>query len=162
MLEGVVKYGVVWVSTIFWLKKTIVFRMNENKLSSKLEDTIWINAWYDPLASSCSFSQCMTLVDIFGEGNYKLVLGVSNANPLLRANTVINEKQMEAKLRTFKGTTLLDEITLIDTPVAVVSYYPDNKAPKKPFIAVACNNAIFLYKNLQPFHRFLTPSTPVE
>ncbi|XP_030825867.1 Bardet-Biedl syndrome 1 protein [Camarhynchus parvulus] len=38
--------------------------------------SLWLEAHEDPLAGLCSFPGCMALVDLHGDGDHKLVVGV--------------------------------------------------------------------------------------
>jgi Bardet-Biedl syndrome 1 protein len=111
--------------------------------ASAAKDTkksFWLDAWTDPLANLQAFSECMVLADLNGDGDYKLVV----ADQLKR-------------LRVFKGTSLVHEKQLLDVPVAVASYCMDYQTPRRPIVAVASSNNVFLYRNLEPYYKFSLP-----
>ena len=79
----------------------------------------------------------MTLADIYADGDYKLVIadlgnGLSNM-----------------KLKVFKGTTMIQQNTIMDLPTGVASFYMDTNEPKTPAVAVASGPYIYVYKNLR-------------
>eukprot|EP00965_Chrysotila_dentata_P224863 6194432-Pleurochrysis_carterae.AAC.5 len=76
---------------------------------------VWLHAWHDPVATLSAYSPCVRLADIFADGDSKLL--VANA---------------DKKLKIYKGTTLLSENILLDTPVAIAVFYPDNRKPAIP------------------------------
>ncbi|KAF0976347.1 hypothetical protein FDP41_004653 [Naegleria fowleri] len=123
----------------------------------EMNNHVWINAWYDPLATVTAMSQCMMFCDINGDGDYKLVAATSGKNPLESKKT----KQTH-RLRVYKGTGIISENILLEEPVAIASYYTDYQSPKRPMILVASTNKLFLYKNLQPFFKFCIPSKKID
>ncbi|GFS80161.1 bardet-Biedl syndrome 1 protein [Nephila pilipes] len=109
----------------------------------------WLNAHYDPLATLYTFSSCMCLADLHGDGDYKLIvadLGTGTHN---------------MKLKVYKGTHLFSEHTIIDLPTGVVSFHMDTCDPRSPAIAVASGAHIYIYKNMRPFYKFTLPAPPV-
>jgi hypothetical protein len=60
---------------------------------------IWIDAWYDPLASVCAHSSCMALCDINGDGDSKLIIASSGNNPLAKFGSVVTTN----RLKVYKG-----------------------------------------------------------
>jgi hypothetical protein len=60
---------------------------------------IWINAWYDPLANVCAHSSCMSLCDINGDGDSKLIIASSGANPLMKLGLPVTAH----RLKVYKG-----------------------------------------------------------
>lgn len=116
----------------------------ESSKSSK-----WLHAHYDPLATLYTFSSCMCLADLHGDGDYKLIvadLGTGTYN---------------MKLKVYKGTHLLSEHTIIDLPTGVVSFHMDTCDPRSPAIAVASGAHIYIYKNMRPFYKFTLPALEV-
>jgi len=137
--------------------------------STDTSSKFWIDAWYDPLSASPALQSCICLADINGDGDHKLLIGISNANPLSKTNlTSNNNSNMSShsqtsahnRLKVLKGTTVVSENILLEEPVAICSFYPDYKTPRKPIVAVACGGFVFLYKNLQPFFKFIIPAQP--
>lgn len=110
----------------------------------------WLNAHYDPLATLYTFSSCMCLVDLQGDGDYKLIiadLGTGSYN---------------MKLKVYKGTNLLSEHTIIDIPTGVVAFHMNTGDTKAPAIAVASGANIYVYKNMRPFYKFTLPTLEVS
>lgn len=70
---------------------------------------VWLNAWYDPLASAAVLSNCMTIADLYGDGDYKLVAAICANNPLAKNN--VNNQQQQHKLRVYKGKIIIIILT---------------------------------------------------
>ena len=43
-------------------------------VQSSPERKIWLDAWYDPVASLAAFSSCVQLVDLNSDGDFKLLV----------------------------------------------------------------------------------------
>ncbi|KAG8146716.1 hypothetical protein E2320_013833 [Naja naja] len=108
----------------------------------------WLDAYYDPVANLHTFSSCVTLADLHGDGNHKLVVGNFGSTG------------HEMKLKVYQGTTLLSENTLPDLPTSVVSFLMELHEPRMPALAVASGPYIYVYKNLRPYFKFTLP--PME
>ena len=68
---------------------------------------VWLDAWYDPVASLRAHTPCVRLADLHGDGDSKLLVAGA-----------------DRKLRVYKGTYLLSENVLLDAPVAICAFYP--------------------------------------
>ena len=99
---------------------------------------IWLHAWHDPVAGLKSFTSCVRLADLSGDGESKLLV----------AGT-------DKRLKIYKGTTLLSENMLLAAPVSVCVFYPDAK--KAPSVGVAAGPFVFIYRNLRPYYKFSLP-----
>ena len=109
----------------------------------------WLDAHHDSLSNIYTFSSCLALSDLSGDGDYKLVvadLGTGDFN---------------MKLRVYKGTQLVTENTLIDLPTGVVTFHMDTTHPPIPAIAVASASHIYIYKNLRPYFKFTLPTLDI-
>ena len=109
----------------------------------------WLEAHKDPLSNIYTFSSCLALSDLSGDGDYRLVvadLGTGDFN---------------MKLRVYKGTQLITENTLIDLPTGVVTFHMDSTHPPIPAIAVASASHIYIYKNLRPYFKFTLPTLDI-
>lgn len=102
--------------------------------------SVWLHAWHDPVAGLKSFSPCVRLADLQGDGDSKLLVASS-----------------DKKLKIYTGTTLLSENVLLDAPVSICTFYPDAKPPRTPLVAVAAGPFVFIYKNLRPWYKFSLP-----
>ncbi|KAL9653887.1 hypothetical protein ABK040_012946 [Willaertia magna] len=131
--------------------------MSEISSSTLRDANIWINAWYDPLAGVSSFSSCIALSDINGDGDFKLITATSNKNPL-----DIKKTKGNSKLRVYKGTGIINESVLLEEPIGIVSFYSDYSSPRRPTIAVASGSSLYLYKNLQPYYKLTLPAKFVD
>ncbi|XP_068081966.1 Bardet-Biedl syndrome 1 protein homolog [Anabrus simplex] len=110
----------------------------------------WLDAYTEPHAAIYTFSHCITLADLNGDGDFKLVmadLGTGSAN---------------IKLKVYKGTSLMTESTLIDVPTGVVAFHMDTSDPRIPAVAVASGYNIYVYKNMRPYFKFSLPSLDVN
>uniref|UniRef100_A0A670Z4D8 Bardet-Biedl syndrome 1 n=1 Tax=Pseudonaja textilis TaxID=8673 RepID=A0A670Z4D8_PSETE len=105
----------------------------------------WLDAYYDPVANLHTFSSCVTLADLHGDGDHKLVVGNFGSTG------------HEMKLKVYQGTTLLSENTLPDLPTSVVSFLMELHEPCMPALAVASGPYIYVYKNLRPYFKFTLP-----
>lgn len=104
----------------------------------------WLNAWFDPVASISAFSQCMRFVDLDGNGDSNFVVAT-----------------LDQKLKVYRGTALVAEHKLLDTPVALCAFYTDMSTPRTPAIAVAAGSHVYVYRNLRPYFKFTVPSVEV-
>eukprot|EP01048_Picozoa_sp_COSAG05_P023964 COSAG05_NODE_5425_length_1178_cov_1.053753_2_plen_245_part_00 len=105
---------------------------------------VWLDAWYDPVAGLKTHGGCVRLADLYGDGDSKLLVA-----------------DLDRKLSVFKGTAMISDRALLDIPVAIACYYPDNVSPRCPTVGVAAGPHIFIYRNLRPHYRFTVPSIPV-
>jgi len=110
----------------------------------------WLDAHYDPVAGLYTFTQCMTLADIYSDGDFKLVIAD------------LGNGQTNMKLKVFKGATMIQQNTIMDLPTGVSAFYMDTNDPKTPAVAVASGPYIYVYKNLRPYYKFTLPSLPVN
>ena len=112
--------------------------------ANKDEASVWLDAWHDPVAGLKTHGSCVRLVDLYGDGDSKLLVA-----------------DIDRKLTVFKGTAMISDHALLDTPVAIACYYPDNSTPRCPTVGVAAGPHIFIYRNLRPHYRFTVPATPI-
>ncbi|RZF38275.1 hypothetical protein LSTR_LSTR008998 [Laodelphax striatellus] len=106
----------------------------------------WIDAYSDPKAEIRTFSSCLTLGDLNGDNEYKLILAD------------LGSGSGHVKLKVYKGTSLSSEIVLLDFPSAVVSIYTDTNEPRIPGLAVSCGCHVLVYRNCRPYFKFCMPS----
>ncbi|XP_028658847.1 Bardet-Biedl syndrome 1 protein [Erpetoichthys calabaricus] len=116
-----------------------------NEVNSK-----WLDAHYDPVANLYTFSSCVALADLNGDGESKLVVGD------------LGSGASNMKLKVFKGTSLMTENTLLDLPTGLVAFHMDQNEPRTPAIAVASGPFIYVYKNLRPYFKFTLPPLEVN
>nr|XP_006129762.1 Bardet-Biedl syndrome 1 protein isoform X1 [Pelodiscus sinensis] len=113
----------------------------------------WLDAHYDPMANLYTFSSCIALADLHGDGDYKLVVGdLGMAGHTMR-------------LKVYRGTGLASESTLLDLPAAVATFLMDQNEPRTPAVAVASGPFVYVYKNLRPYFKFTLPpldANPLE
>ncbi|XP_072277428.1 BBSome complex member BBS1 isoform X4 [Pyxicephalus adspersus] len=110
------------------------------------ESSKWLDAHYDPVAGLNTFSSCIALADLHGDGEYKMVVGDMGNGPY------------NMKLKVYKGTSLLSENALLDMPTGVVAFLMDQNEPRTPAVAVASGPFIYVYKNLRPYFKFTLPA----
>ncbi|XP_041099219.1 Bardet-Biedl syndrome 1 protein isoform X1 [Polyodon spathula] len=121
----------------------------ENKDNTEANSK-WLDAHYDPVANLNTFSSCVALADLNGDGESKLVvgdLGMGGCN---------------MKLKVYKGTTLMTENALLDLPTGLTAFLMDQNEPRTPAIAVASGPFIYVYKNLRPYFKFTLPPLEVN
>ncbi|XP_078064398.1 BBSome complex member BBS1-like [Mustelus asterias] len=113
-------------------------------------NTKWLDAHYDPVANLYTFSSCVALADLHGDGENTLIVGD------------LGTGQHNMKLKVYKGTTMLSENTLIDLPTGVVTFLMDTSEPRTPAVAVASGPYVYIYKNLRPYFKFTLPLLEVN
>uniref|UniRef100_A0A7N5JL06 BBSome complex member BBS1 n=1 Tax=Ailuropoda melanoleuca TaxID=9646 RepID=A0A7N5JL06_AILME len=118
-------------------------RAESNEASSK-----WLDAHYDPMANIHTFSACLALADLHGDGEYKLVvgdLGPGGQHPCLKV---------------LKGPTVLTETPLPALPAAAATFLMEQHEPRTPALALASGPCVYVYKNLRPYFKFSLPQLP--
>ncbi|XP_041829644.1 Bardet-Biedl syndrome 1 protein [Melanotaenia boesemani] len=110
----------------------------------------WLDAHHDPVAGLYTFSSCVDLADLSGDGESRLVVGD------------LGTGSSGMKLKVYRGTALMSESTLLDLPAGLVAFFMDLHEPRIPAVAVASGPCIYVYKNLRPFFKFTLPSLEVN
>ncbi|XP_022078553.1 Bardet-Biedl syndrome 1 protein homolog [Acanthochromis polyacanthus] len=110
----------------------------------------WLDAHYDPVAGLYTFSSCVDLADLSGDGESRLVVG----------DLGLGGSGM--KLKVYRGTALMSESTLLDLPAGLVAFFMDLHEPRIPAVAVASGPCIYVYKNLRPYFKFTLPGLEVN
>ncbi|KAM8889205.1 BBSome complex member BBS1 isoform 1-T2 [Synchiropus picturatus] len=110
----------------------------------------WLDAHYDPVAGLHTFSSCMDLADLSGDGETRLVVGD------------LGSGSTGMKLKVFRGTALLSESVLLDLPAGLVAFFMDLHEPRIPAVAVASGPCVYVYKNLRPYFKFTLPGLEVN
>ncbi|XP_042252634.1 Bardet-Biedl syndrome 1 protein [Thunnus albacares] len=109
----------------------------------------WLDAHYDPVACLNTFSSCVALADLSGDGESRLVVGDLGGLAGM-------------KLKVYRGTALLSESTLLDLPAGLVAFFMDLHEPRIPAVAVASGPCVYVYKNLRPYFKFTLPGSEVN
>lgn len=122
----------------------------------------WMCAWKDPLANIKTISNCIKLGDVKGDGEARLLIADQNQ-----------------KFSIYKGTTIETEYNLIDVPLAITLFYSEVSKNRNDFsffyfnnqlilfskaipnIAIVCESAVFIYKNLKPYFKFVLHVTEI-
>ena len=112
----------------------------------KEESSLWLNAWYDPLASLKTFTPMVRLGDLSSDGDMKLVI------------CDVEKKTMKI----YKGTNLLLVNQLLDMPVACCVTYAEEATPRIATIAVAAGHHVFIYRQLRPYKKWSCPNIDVS
>ncbi|XP_008297331.1 BBSome complex member BBS1 [Stegastes partitus] len=110
----------------------------------------WLDAHYDPVAGLYTFSSCVDLADLSGDGESRLVVGD------------LGSGCSGMKLKVYRGTALMSESTLLDLPAGLVAFFMDLHEPRIPAVAVASGPCIYVYKNLRPYFKFTLPGLEVN
>ncbi|XP_074475262.1 BBSome complex member BBS1 [Sebastes fasciatus] len=110
----------------------------------------WLDAHYDPVAGLYTFSSCVDLADLSGDGESRLVVGD------------LGSGSSGMKLKVYRGTALMSESTLLDLPSGLVAFFMDLHEPRIPAVAVASGPCIYVYKNLRPYFKFTLPGLEVN
>ena len=106
---------------------------------------VWLQAFHDPVAGLRVFSQSLRLVDLSGDGDFRLLAA-----------------DLDRKLKVFRGTGVSSVHPLLDQPVAAAVFYPDAAVPRTPAVAVAAGANVFIYRNLRPYLKFSLPQVPLS
>ncbi|XP_037547229.1 Bardet-Biedl syndrome 1 protein [Nematolebias whitei] len=110
----------------------------------------WLDAHYDPVAGLYTFSSCVDLADLNGDGESRLVVGD------------LGTGSSGMKLKVYRGTALMSESVLLDLPAGLVAFFMDVHEPRIPAVAVASGPCIYVYKNLRPYFKFTLPSLVIN
>lgn len=87
----------------------------------------------------------MALVDVYGDGDSKLVIA-----------------DADKRLKMFKGSALFSEQAILGIPSALNYFYSDTSRPRIPAIAVATGSSIFIYRNFRPHYKFTIPPMDIN
>ncbi|XP_066893730.1 Bardet-Biedl syndrome 1 protein isoform X5 [Kogia breviceps] len=118
-------------------------RAESSEASSK-----WLDAHYDPMANIHTFSACLELADLHGDGEYKLVVGD------------LGPGGQQPCLKVLKGPTVLSESPLPALPAAAATFLMEQHEPRTPALALASGPCVYVYKNLRPYFKFSLPQLP--
>ncbi|XP_051927659.1 Bardet-Biedl syndrome 1 protein [Hippocampus zosterae] len=116
------------------------------------EDGKWLDAHYDPVAGLRTFTSCMALADLSGDGDGRLVV----------ADLGGGASAASMKLKVYGGTALSSESILLDLPCGLVAFFMDLHEPRVPAVAVASGPCVYVYKNLRPYFKFTLPGLDVN
>nr|XP_058923927.1 Bardet-Biedl syndrome 1 protein isoform X2 [Kogia breviceps] len=108
----------------------------------------WLDAHYDPMANIHTFSACLELADLHGDGEYKLVVGD------------LGPGGQQPCLKVLKGPTVLSESPLPALPAAAATFLMEQHEPRTPALALASGPCVYVYKNLRPYFKFSLPQLP--
>ena len=84
---------------------------NAGPSASSAVTSPWLHAWFDPLAAIRTVTACVRLGDLFADGDSKLLIC-----------------DLNKKLKVYKGTGMINEYALLDSPVATCIFYTDTLA----------------------------------
>ncbi|KAK1335590.1 hypothetical protein QTO34_003382 [Cnephaeus nilssonii] len=123
---------------------------NSGKAESNEASSKWLDAHYDPLANIHTFSACLALADLHGDGEYKLVVGD------------LGPGGQQPRLKVLKGPRVLTESPLSELPAAAATFLKDQHEPRTPALALASGPCVYVYKNLRPYFKFSLPQLPAN
>ncbi|XP_072776262.1 BBSome complex member BBS1 [Taeniopygia guttata] len=109
--------------------------------------SLWLEAHEDPLAGLCSFPGCMALVDLHGDGDHKLVVGV----PLEPGGP---------RLAVVRGAGSISSLALPEAPAGLGAFFGGPGGG--PSVVVAAGSSLYVFRNLRPFFKFSLPPRPPE
>lgn len=112
-------------------------------MSENSDNSLWLNAWHDPLSNIKTSSPNMRFADLNGDGESKLCIC-----------------DMDKKIKIYQGTQLSAEYALLDTPIAMCVTYTDNTS-HIPSLAVAAGSHVFIYRQLRPYRKWTCPTVDV-
>ncbi|XP_028419373.1 Bardet-Biedl syndrome 1 protein-like isoform X2 [Perca flavescens] len=105
-----------------------------------------------PVANLFTFSSCVALADLSGDGERRLVAGDLGPPGGLGPPPM--------KLKVYRGTALMSESALLDLSSGLAAFFMDLHEPRVP--AVASGPCIYVYKNLRPYFKFTLPGLKVN
>uniref|UniRef100_A0A2K6ST50 Bardet-Biedl syndrome 1 n=1 Tax=Saimiri boliviensis boliviensis TaxID=39432 RepID=A0A2K6ST50_SAIBB len=108
----------------------------------------WLDAHYDPMANIHTFSACLALADLHGDGEYKLVVGD------------LGPGGQQPRLKVLKGPLVMTESPLPALPAAAATFFMEQHEPRTPALALASGPCVYVYKNLRPYFKFSLPQLP--
>ncbi|XP_050612598.1 Bardet-Biedl syndrome 1 protein isoform X3 [Macaca thibetana thibetana] len=108
----------------------------------------WLDAHYDPMANIHTFSACLALADLHGDGEYKLVVGD------------LGPGGQQPCLKVLKGPLVMTESPLPALPAAAATFLMEQHEPRTPALALASGPCVYVYKNLRPYFKFSLPQLP--
>ncbi|XP_070930324.1 BBSome complex member BBS1 isoform X3 [Macaca nemestrina] len=108
----------------------------------------WLDAHYDPMANIHTFSACLALADLHGDGEYKLVVGD------------LGPGGQQPRLKVLKGPLVMTESPLPALPAAAATFLMEQHEPRTPALALASGPCVYVYKNLRPYFKFSLPQLP--
>jgi Bardet-Biedl syndrome 1 protein len=150
---------------------------------------LWLDAWSDPVAGVSAFSGCIHTCNLFGDGDWRLVIADSDLKlkvcgrrggrgrrtqhlpgtacvPLRRRQEAAATPEGPTPTRgarraqVWKGTARASEHALLEPPVALTSFVPDGPPPRSTVLAVAAGCHVYMYRGLRPFYKFALPPLP--
>ncbi|XP_018329462.1 Bardet-Biedl syndrome 1 protein [Agrilus planipennis] len=110
----------------------------------------WLEAHLERNAGLKTLPRNLILGDIFGDGDYRLILVDVDFGQDLKAN-----------LKVYRGTGLVANQPLPVLPSSLISFYNDLTEPYLPVVGVSCDTDFLIYKNNKPFYKFSVPSFPL-
>ncbi|XP_045153203.1 Bardet-Biedl syndrome 1 protein isoform X2 [Echinops telfairi] len=102
------------------------------------------------MANIHTFSSCLALADLHGDGEYKLVVGD------------LGPREQQPRLKVLKGPMVLTESPLPALPAAAVTFLMGQHEPRTPALALASGPCVYVYKNLRPYFKFSLPPLPAN
>ncbi|RLN92504.1 hypothetical protein BBJ28_00023095, partial [Nothophytophthora sp. Chile5] len=117
----------------------------------------WLSAYHNSVAGIKAGSSCMALVDIYGDGDTKLI--VADADQRLK---MYKDSADEHLLNDTIGSSLHGEQAILGVPSALSFFYSDTNRPRIPAIAVASGPYIYIYRNFRPHYKFTVPAIEID
>ncbi|EGD72418.1 hypothetical protein PTSG_00438 [Salpingoeca rosetta] len=117
--------------------------------TKRVKDEPWQKVVDDPIADMDCTSSCITFADVNNQGENKVIV----------ANMQFAEGK--SKLQVLNCGELQQSIHLFGFPCGTISFRTSDEA-SAPAIAVASGNALYVFKNLKPFYKFILPDLPLD
>uniref|UniRef100_A0A8C9B014 Bardet-Biedl syndrome 1 n=1 Tax=Prolemur simus TaxID=1328070 RepID=A0A8C9B014_PROSS len=121
---------------------------DSGRAESSEANSKWLDAHYDPVANIHTFSACLVLADLHGDGEHKLVVGD------------LGPGGQQPRLKVLKGPAVLTESPLPALPAAAATFLMEHHEPQAPALALASGPCVYVYKNLRPYFKFSLPQLP--
>ncbi|POM61272.1 LOW QUALITY PROTEIN: Bardet-Biedl syndrome 1 family protein [Phytophthora palmivora] len=138
-----------------------------NASSKKVAKSPWLSAYHNAVAGIKAGSSCMQLVDVYGDGDAKLVVADGDQRLKMYKGASMKRQRGTCGLRSHQSqmiycSSLHGEQAVLGVPSALSYFYSDNNRPRIPAIAVASGPYIFIYRNFRPHYKFTVPSIEID
>ncbi|GAB9463367.1 Bardet-Biedl syndrome 1 [Globisporangium polare] len=113
--------------------------------AKKPQKSPWLSAYHNSVAGLKAFSSCIKLVDVYGDGDSKLIVA-----------------DADKRLKMYKGSSLYGEQAILGVPSSLSAFYSDTSRPRIPALAVASGSFVYIYRNFRPHYKFTVPTIEID
>lgn len=96
--------------------------------------------------------RCRYIIKIFSHLHNYQIISYYPSNNLLSLS-----------IQVYKGTSIVNDIMLPDTPTSLVSFFTTESIPRNsPVVAVSMGSSVYIYKNMKLFYKFYLPPIDIQ